>query len=83
MSKLHLEIVSPNETLYNNSCYMVVLPLISGYSGIMQNHSSFVSILQPGEIVIYDSQNNIIKTILIQSGFAQIENGQHLLVLTN
>jgi F0F1-type ATP synthase epsilon subunit len=83
MSKLHLEIVSPNETIYNNYCYMAVLPLISGCSGIMQNHSSFVSILQPGEIIIYDSQNNIIQTILVQSGFAQIENGQHLLVLMN
>ena len=62
---------------------MDVLPLISGCSGIMQNHSSFVSILQPGEIIIYDSQNNIIQTILVQSGFAQIENGQHLLVLMN
>ena len=83
MSKLHLEIISPNETIYNNYCYMAVLPLISGCSGIMQNHSSFVSILQPGEIIIYDSQNNIIQTILVQSGFAQIENGQHLLVLMN
>ncbi|NBQ80769.1 MAG: hypothetical protein EBU09_02090 [Betaproteobacteria bacterium] len=83
MSKLHLEIVSPNETLYNDSCYMAVLPLVSGCSGIMQNHSAFVSTLQSGEIIVYDSENNIIKTISVQSGFAQIENGQHLLVLIN
>ena len=83
MSRLHLEIVSPNETLYNDFCYMAVLPLLSGCSGVMQNHSAFVSTLQEGEIIIYDSQNNIIKTILVQSGFAQIENGQHLLVLIN
>ena len=83
MSKLHLEIVSPNETLYNDSCYMAVLPLVSGCNGIMQNHSAFVSTLQSGEIIVYDSENNIIKTISVQSGFAQIENGQHLLVLIN
>ena len=83
MSKLHLEVVSPNETLYNDSCYMAVLPLVSGCSGIMQNHSAFVSTLQSGEIIVYDSENNIIKTISVQSGFAQIENGQHLLVLIN
>ena len=83
MSKLHLEIVSPNETIYNDSCYMAVLPLVSGCSGIMQNHSAFVSTLQSGEIIVYDSENNIIKTISVQSGFAQIENGQHLLVLIN
>jgi F0F1-type ATP synthase epsilon subunit len=49
----------------------------------MQNHSAFVSTLQSGEIIVYDSENNIIKTISVQSGFAQIENGQHLLVLIN
>lgn len=60
---------------------MVVLPLISGYSGIMQNHSAFISNLVSGEITIYSAENKIIKTIPVNSGFAQIENGRNLLVL--
>jgi F0F1-type ATP synthase epsilon subunit len=83
MSKLHLEIISPNETLYNDFCYMAVLPLISGCSGVMQNHSAFISTLQQGEIIIYNSDNIIIKTIIVKSGFAQIENGKNLLILIN
>ena len=51
--------------------------------GALKNDYKINGLLKEGEIIIYDSQNNIIKTILVQSGFAQIENGQNLLVLIN
>ena len=47
---INIEITTPKEISFKGSCYLVILPTISGEVGIMQGHESFVSRLCEGEI---------------------------------
>jgi F-type H+-transporting ATPase subunit epsilon len=81
MSNLQVEITSITGSIFSGSCYMAVLPTISGEVGVMQNHESIISSLTDGEIKIFSSDNNLINSFKITGGFAEIENNSKLLVL--
>lgn len=76
---LHLEIASPEGMLYNDQCYLVVIPANQGEIGVMDNHESFIASLIEGEVKILDQQQNLVKSFSLNSGFAQML--EHKLVI--
>lgn len=82
---LQLEIVSPHGALFKGACHMAVVPSVDGDVGVMAGHESFTASLREGKITIHDEKQNVVKEVEISAagGFAQIDEGEKLLVLVN
>ncbi|MCQ2226653.1 MAG: ATP synthase F1 subunit epsilon [Bacteroidales bacterium] len=50
MSKLHLEIITPEKTLYNDDIELVEVPGKRGRFTVLVNHAPIISTLEKGEI---------------------------------
>ncbi len=80
---INIEITTPKEISFKGSCYMVILPTISGEVGIMQGHESFVSRLCEGEIKLYNQSEEIVEIFKITGGFCKINDYNNLSILTD
>lgn len=83
MTSLQLEIISPTGVLFKGECAMAVVPSVSGEIGIMYGHEAVIASLHEGQISVYDESNNIIKTLPVTSGFAEMQGVEKLLVLVD
>lgn len=83
MANLNLEIISPKGILFQGQCFMTTIPSFEGEMGVMFGHESVVATLKTGVITIYDDKQAIVKTIEINSGFAEVQNNKKLLVLVD
>lgn len=83
MSDLKVEIISAEGLLFKGNCNMAVVPSSSGDIGFMAGHETVLSSLREGEIMIYDLNQAIIKSIKIVSGFAEMQGSDHLSILVD
>jgi F-type H+-transporting ATPase subunit epsilon len=83
MSNLNLEITSPNGVLFKGECHLAVVPSQAGDIGVMHGHEAFIASLREGKIDIYDEKQNLVKSFDIQSGFAEMQGVEKLLVLVD
>jgi len=76
---LQLEIVTPEEKVYDESVDSVTLPTVQGEIGILPGHIPLLTSLQPGEIQLISGGKT--ENLTIDKGFAQIL-GDKVSVLT-
>ena len=81
MSELNLEIISAKGPIFVGECHMAVVPSVEGDIGIMKDHESVIAKLKEGKITIHDKQQNIIKEVEVQSGYAEMASADKLIVL--
>lgn len=81
MINLKVEIISPTGVLFKGDCALATIPAAEGEMGVMFGHEAVVTSLQEGEVRIYDGNQNVIKTFPVQSGFAEMQGNEKLLVL--
>ncbi len=75
---LHLEIVTPEKKVFSDTVENVYLPGADGEIGILENHDSLVTALQPGELrYLYEGQ---IITMAIGSGFAEVGHNKAVIL---
>ena len=79
---LKIEIISPAGVIFEGQCSMAVVPSAAGEIGVMQDHEAFVAALKEGKVAVYNGQE-IIKEIDVAGGFAEIHDGQKLVVLVD
>lgn len=72
MAQLHLEIVSPERTLFNGEVEQVKLPGALGSFAILPHHAPLVSTLLQGE-VSYTLQGEV-HLLKILSGFVEVSD---------
>lgn len=81
---LNLEIISPVGTIFAGQCLMAVVPVAGGELGVMQDHEAFIGVLQEGKVVVFNEKQEVIKEVLVANGgFAEIHDGQKLVVLVD
>lgn len=78
---LKIEIISPAGIVFEGQCFMATIPSVAGEIGVMQDHEAFVSALKQGKIIIFGDKQEIVKEIDVAGGFAEISDGQKLIVL--
>ena len=76
---IQLEIVTPEEKVYDETVDSVTLPTVQGEIGILPGHIPLLAGLQPGEIQLTAGGNT--ENLAIDKGFAQIL-GDKVSVLT-
>ncbi len=70
-----LEIISPEQTVFNDEIELCILPGIEGDFGILKNHMPFLTTLRIGIAYIYKNKN-IIETFLVNGGIVEVSNNK-------
>ena len=67
----NLEIISPQQTFFNDEIDLCILPGIEGDFGILKNHMPFLTTLRIGIGYIYKNKK-IVETFLINGGIVEV-----------
>lgn len=74
MSTLHLQLVTPVDTLFDEDVEKVIADTEAGQITILPHHTHLVSILKPGEMII--QQNGEEKPLFVAGGTIEMSNNQ-------
>ncbi|ABB44679.1 H+-transporting two-sector ATPase, delta/epsilon subunit [Sulfurimonas denitrificans DSM 1251] len=72
MSKLKLEILTPNGVIYNGEALSVTLPGEEGEFGVLAEHSSLITLLEAGVIDI-EKEDKSVESVLINWGVVEVD----------
>lgn len=70
MSKLHVELVTPERLVFSNEADEVQIPGSEGDFGVLVNHAPMISLIRPGVVAIDNAGQ--VKKLLISGGYAQV-----------
>ena len=78
--KFNLEIISPDQIIFNSETKQVIIPAYEGIMTILKNHISLITFLRPGFIEV----ENLNKTekFYVENGTIEFSNNQ-LLILSS
>ena len=76
----NLEIISPDQTLFNAEIKQVIIPAYEGMMTILKDHIALITFLRPGFIEV--EINNIIEKFYIEEGTVEFLNNK-LLILSS
>ncbi len=70
-----LEIISPQDKIFNDEIDLCVMPGIEGDFGVLKNHMPFLTTLRLGIAYIY-KENKLIEKYLVNGGVVEISENQ-------
>ena len=76
---MFLEIITPEERVFEGDVQSVQLPGTEGSFQILENHAPIVSTLKKGNLVLVDTSNES-KEIEVNGGVVEV-NANHIIVL--
>ena len=76
----NLEIISPDQTLFNSEVEQVSIPAYEGIMSILKDHISLITFLRPGFIEV--AINNEISKFYVEDGTVEFFNNK-LLILSS
>ena len=71
----NLEIISPQQTIFNDEIDLCILPGVEGDFGILKNHMPFLTTLRIGIAYIYKNKK-IIETFLVNGGIVEVSKNK-------
>ena len=77
----NLEIISPDQTLFNSEVRQAVIPAYEGTMTILKNHISIISFLRPGIVKIEKNDGND-ESFFTQDGTVEFFNNNLILLST-
>lgn len=80
MSKLHLEIITPERVILNEDVDAVVIPAAEGEITVLPQHIPLFTRIKPGEIRFTQGKDE--KLMAVQEGFLEVVN-DNVNILTN
>ncbi len=75
MKQFKLEIISPNEIVFEKEIDLVVFPGSAGEFGILKGHMPFLTSLRVGIVYIY-LEKKIIETFLVTGGIVEVSQNR-------
>ena len=75
MKQFKLEIISPNEIIFEKEIDLVILPGSEGDLGILKDHMPFLTSLRVGIVYIY-LEKKIIETFLVTGGIVEVSQNR-------
>jgi F-type H+-transporting ATPase subunit epsilon len=71
-TKIHFDLVSPEQMLLSEDVTIVTLPGTEGYFGVLAGHAPVISALRPGVIDVKGSQSGDLR-LFVRGGFAEVD----------
>ena len=81
MSALNLEIISAKGTVFNGQCHLTIVPSVDGEIGFMSDHEAVIARLRKGQVIVQDENQNTIKEIEVDSGYAEMCDNKLIVLL--
>jgi F-type H+-transporting ATPase subunit epsilon len=81
MAKLHVSIVTPESTTFDEAADSLVVPLFDGEAGILAGHAPMIGRLAPGELRV--SAGGKSHRFYVDGGFVQVLNDQVSVITGN
>jgi len=78
---IHFEIVTPDETVYQDKIDSLMLDTQSGEITILPNHMALVSVLVPGEMLIRKGSEEI--SMAVSGGFVEIQPNSKVIIIAD
>ena len=75
----NLEIISPQQTIFNDEIDLCILPGVEGDFGILKNHMPFLTTLRIGIAYVYKNKK-IIETFLVNGGIVEVSKNKCILL---
>ncbi len=80
-NQIDVEIISVDGFLFQGQAHQVVVPTVEGNIGVLPDHELLVTELKEGAIEVLDSKDNVVKSVDVKSGAAEIhEKGLRILI---
>ena len=79
-STISLDLVSPEQLLFNDKAGMIIVPGKEGDIGVLPGHSNLLSSLRSGRVMVYGEDKQLLKSFFITGGFVEI-NPEKCIVL--
>ena len=80
MATISLDLVSPEQLLFNDEVGVIIVPGKDGDIGVLPGHSKVLSSLRPGRVMVYGENKNLLKSFFVTGGFVEI-NPEKCIVL--
>ena len=80
MAQIHVSIVTPEETTFDQEADSVVVPMLDGERGIYADHAPMIGRLGPGELRV-NTKGSGTQRFYVDGGFVQVA-GNSISVLT-
>lgn len=74
MAEIHVSIVTPEKTTFENVADSVVLPMLDGERGILGGHAPMIGRLGPGEMRV--TAGGQTERFYVDGGFVQVANNR-------
>lgn len=71
MASFHLSIVTPEETVLEETVTSIIVPGAKGYLGVMAHHAPLISPLVPGKLTIVMANGNE-RIMAVSGGFIEV-----------
>lgn len=78
---LHLEIITPDQTVYDGQCVSVTLPTGDGEITVLERHIPLVTTITPGSAVVRDAAGEM-QIFAVSRGFIELD-GKNVRILTD
>ena len=69
---IFFDLVSPEQLVFNDKVYMIIVPGKEGDIGALPGHSKLLSSLRPGRVMIYGEDKQLLKSFFLSGGFVEI-----------
>jgi F-type H+-transporting ATPase subunit epsilon len=79
---MHIDIISPDKTIFSGEVKSVVLPGSEGNFGVLNKHAAMISTLRKGKIKVIDSQSQT-QYFDINGGVAEVNNNKVIALVEN
>ena len=73
MATFHLSIVTPEETVFDQTVTSIIVPGAKGYLGVMAHHAPLISPLVPGKLTVI-LPDGVEILMAISGGFIEVAN---------
>ena len=71
----NLEIISPQQTIFNDEIDLCILPGVEGDFGVLKNHMPFLTSLRIGVAYIFKNKK-IVETFLVNGGIVEVSKNK-------
>ena len=71
-STISLDLVSPEQLIFNDKAGMVIVPGKEGDIGVLPGHSKLLSSLRSGRVMVYGENKQLLKSFFVTGGFVEI-----------
>ena len=79
-STISLDLVSPEQLVFNDKAGMIIVPGKEGDIGVLPGHSKLLSSLRSGRVMVYGEDKQLLKSFFLSGGFVEI-NPEKCIVL--